>query len=67
MIDAAALSAKEKMDSAYAILQGTVRNRSAKERTMSDMYGELVAEKLKRLDDSTREIALHRIDKILLS
>ncbi|KAG8255574.1 hypothetical protein J6590_005875 [Homalodisca vitripennis] len=53
---------KKKMDAAFTTLQSL---QPKKEKHLCDIYGELVAAKLKSMDESTREICMHRIDNVL--
>lgn len=53
---------RRKMDSAFNSLQSL---QPKKDKHLCDIYGELVAAKLKAMDESTREICMHRIDNIL--
>jgi hypothetical protein len=53
---------KKKMDAALNTLQSL---QPKKEKHLCDIYGELVAAKLKCMDESTRELCMHRIDNIL--
>uniref|UniRef100_A0A1B6DD16 MADF domain-containing protein n=1 Tax=Clastoptera arizonana TaxID=38151 RepID=A0A1B6DD16_9HEMI len=54
---------RKKIDGAYATLLSKVA--ASKERSLCDIYGELVAAKLKAMDEDSRDICMHRIDNIL--
>lgn len=56
------MTLKKKMDYALNALQSL---QPKKEKHLCDIYGELVASKLKSMDESTREICMHRIDNVL--
>ncbi|XP_066249248.1 uncharacterized protein [Euwallacea similis] len=53
-----------KIEEAYSVLPGPPP-KNVKQRDVCDIYGELVTEKLKELDERTRDIAMNRMDNIL--
>ncbi|XP_014261434.1 uncharacterized protein LOC106673737 [Cimex lectularius] len=55
---------RKKTDNGDSTLQSAC-NKPAMERSVCDIYGELVAAKLKALDESRRDICMHRIDNVM--
>lgn len=59
---------KEKIDTAYSMLVQSTVHRSTPptsgERDVCDIYGELVAAKLKLMDENTRDFCMYRISNV---
>ncbi|KAK9887554.1 hypothetical protein WA026_023359 [Henosepilachna vigintioctopunctata] len=55
---------ERKLDDAYSVLQ-SITEKVVKEKDYLDKYGEVVAERLRQLEDRNRDIAINRIDNIL--
>ncbi len=56
---------ESKVNDTYSILQSTVQTPVPKEKDICDIYGELIAAKLKAMDENSREICMNRIDNLL--
>lgn len=52
------------MDSAYSVLQASLE-KPAPQKDMCDIYGELVAAKLRKMDEYARQICMHNMDTIM--
>lgn len=53
------------MDTAFSVLESSAQKSAPKEKETSDIYGELVAAKLKEMVEEDRELCMHRINNIL--
>lgn len=55
---------RQKVNAAFSILK-TSTQKEYRKRDDCDIYGELLAEKLRKMDERTRDIAMNRIDNML--